>query len=217
MQKKKLIVIGIDGMDYELVKKFASDMPNINELIGGAQNARLTSVFPPDSLTAWASVYTGRNPAEHGQVSFGRHWKDESATSDSDPGDKWIQGQTFWDIAGKKELRTAVVLPYNIYPGWQVNGIMICRTKEFAKENFPLKYLPESANKKYDVDSRNLNMFHGYFSRKQRGDLVDKCRKRVIAEQDLSLKVFETENPDLFFTYFSSLDAIQHNFWDCCD
>jgi len=217
MQEKKLIVIGIDGMDYELVKKFASDMPNVNQLIDGAENARLTSVFPPDSLTAWTSLYTGLNPAEHGQVSFGKHWNSDPTPKEIETGDLAICGKTLWDKANRNGLKTAIVLPYNVYPGWQINGTMICRTNDFTSEDFPLKYFPESQSKKYKVNNQELNMFHGYYSRKQRGELVNKCIKRVIAEQDLTIQVLEGENWNLLFTYFSSLDAIQHNFWDCYD
>ena len=59
----KVIIIGIDSMDSILLNKFIEELPNFKQLKHECPNLYLKSVFPPDSDTAWASIYTGLNPA----------------------------------------------------------------------------------------------------------------------------------------------------------
>jgi len=67
---KKILIIGIDSMDSELVHKFIEDLPNIRRLMENSPNIKFEGVFPPDSPTSWASIYTGLNPAKHGVLLF---------------------------------------------------------------------------------------------------------------------------------------------------
>ena len=66
----KLLIIGIDSMDRELVSKYLDSLPNFRKIIEESPKIRSASVFPPDSDTAWASIYTGLNPTKHGIVEF---------------------------------------------------------------------------------------------------------------------------------------------------
>ena len=66
----RVIIIGIDGMDKELVAKFKENLPSISKIEDISPKIDLRSVFPPDSETAWASIYTGLNPARHGVLHF---------------------------------------------------------------------------------------------------------------------------------------------------
>ena len=68
--KQKLIVIGIDGLDANLIHQFRDDLPNFSKLSQKSPLTRMSSVFPPDSPTAWATIFTGLDPANHGIVSF---------------------------------------------------------------------------------------------------------------------------------------------------
>ena len=91
---KKVVVIGIDGMDSLLLSKFEKKMPNITKLKKRALDIKMKSVFPPDSPTAWTSIYTGLNPAKHGVITF------RDPLTPSIAGEylgHTISGKTFWD------------------------------------------------------------------------------------------------------------------------
>ena len=66
----KVLVLGIDALDCELLMKFADELPNITQLRNKAKQLKVLSTFPPDSDTAWATIATGLNPAQHGIVRF---------------------------------------------------------------------------------------------------------------------------------------------------
>ena len=69
---RKVIVLGIDGMDPHLLQKFVQQgkMPNAKKLMKmGGFSPLLTSV-PPQSPVAWANFITGMNPGGHGIFDF---------------------------------------------------------------------------------------------------------------------------------------------------
>jgi predicted AlkP superfamily phosphohydrolase/phosphomutase len=69
---KKLIVIGIDGMDPQLLEKFMGEgkMPNFAKLLQEGSFKRLTTSIPPQSPVAWSNVITGMNAGGHGIFDF---------------------------------------------------------------------------------------------------------------------------------------------------
>jgi len=68
----RVIVLGIDGGDYETVKELidAGRLPNLAKLAQEGTFAPLTSTISPESPTAWAALNTGRNPSETGVPGF---------------------------------------------------------------------------------------------------------------------------------------------------
>jgi len=210
----KLIVIGIDGMDSDLIGNFIDYMPNFRKVKMKAQRAEMKSVFPPDTTPAWASIYTGLNPASHGILNFVNIADKAGGYKPFEAKDEYLHGKTFWDIAGNHDKKVCIVLPSGIYPGWQVNGIMVCRTDS---GNRKLAAFPESILRKYECSSSDLNLVKGFISKKQLPELIEICRKRTLAEADLGIRLLQHEKWDLFFIYFSALDAIQHYFWSYCD
>ena len=67
---KKVIVLGVDGMDPEFVERHWSDLPNVSRLrsVGGFR--RLKTTTPPQSPVAWSTFITGLDPAGHGLFDF---------------------------------------------------------------------------------------------------------------------------------------------------
>lgn len=63
---KKIIVIGVDGMDPGFVEKHWADLPNLKRL----SFSRLATTTPPQSPVAWSTFITGLDPAEHGIFDF---------------------------------------------------------------------------------------------------------------------------------------------------
>jgi len=70
--RKKLIVLGVDGMDPQLLEKFIADgkMPNFAKLAGEGSFKKLTTSIPPQSPVAWSNVITGMNAGGHGIFDF---------------------------------------------------------------------------------------------------------------------------------------------------
>lgn len=215
--KNKLVIIGIDGMDSYLCEKFSSVMPNFNKIKQLSPQFRFKSIFPPDSTPAWATIYTGLNPAKHGIINFINPADKSGKVVRKEVSDEDFRGKTFWDIAGRAGKKSSIVLPFNIFPGWQVNGSMICRVNTVASADHQLSAFPDSLLGKYQPSSVNLNMLQEYFSLKDLPRLAEMCRKRTVDEGALALRMLRDEEWDLFFVYFSALDGIQHFFWNYFD
>ena len=69
---RKVIFIGIDGMDPKLTESMmdAGKLPNFARLRETGCYRRLETVNPPQSPVVWASIATGCNPGEHGVFDF---------------------------------------------------------------------------------------------------------------------------------------------------
>lgn len=68
----RLIILGIDGMDPQLLRQFMSDgkMPNFAKLAASGDFRQLTTSIPPQSPVAWSNLITGMNAGGHGIFDF---------------------------------------------------------------------------------------------------------------------------------------------------
>src|SRR5438105_1043028 len=68
----KVIVLGIDGMDPQLLKRFIQEgkMPNFAMLMQQGSFRELTTSVPPQSPVAWSNLITGMNAGGHGIFDF---------------------------------------------------------------------------------------------------------------------------------------------------
>jgi predicted AlkP superfamily phosphohydrolase/phosphomutase len=69
---RKMIILGIDGLDPDLLTKFMAEgkMPNFARLAEQGSFRRLTTSIPPQSPVAWSNLITGMNAGGHGIFDF---------------------------------------------------------------------------------------------------------------------------------------------------
>ena len=214
---RKVVMLGIDGLDSILVSRFIDSLPNFQRLMKDSPPVRLTSIFPPDSLPAWVSISTGLNPAEHGIINFINPADKTGKVILTEIDNRPIQGKTLWDIAGKAGNKVCVLFPHPIYPAYPVNGTMVCRSLKAVPKGFPIDTYPASISKKYSISPAELNLHQGFVSRRQFKGFIKSCRQRTLAEADLGLNMLKNEEWDLFFLLISSIDGVQHTFWSYYD
>jgi predicted AlkP superfamily phosphohydrolase/phosphomutase len=68
--KKRVIVLGIDGMDPQFVGKHWGDLPNLMRLRQEGDFRALGTTTPPQSPVAWSTFITGMDPGGHGIYDF---------------------------------------------------------------------------------------------------------------------------------------------------
>ncbi len=139
--KKKVIVLGIDGMDPNILKRMIADgkMPNFAEFARQGFFVPLGTSIPPQSPVAWSDFITGMDPGGHGIFDF-IHREPEtylpylSTSKTEDPkrtislGD-WViplsggkttllrRGKAFWQILEENGVPTTVIkIPANFPP-----------------------------------------------------------------------------------------------------
>jgi predicted AlkP superfamily phosphohydrolase/phosphomutase len=71
-KRASVIVLGLDGMDPRLVKRFVREgrMPNAKKLIEAGTFSPLGTSMPPQSPVAWSNFISGANPGVHGIFDF---------------------------------------------------------------------------------------------------------------------------------------------------
>jgi predicted AlkP superfamily phosphohydrolase/phosphomutase len=122
---KKVIVIGIDGMDPGLSARMMKEglLPNLEKLSAAGGFSELGTSIPPQSPVAWANFINGSGPGSHGIFDFiHRHPEEQCAPFSS--GAETVDGQTvlrrqgvpFWDYLDEAGVpSTFYDLPSN-YP-----------------------------------------------------------------------------------------------------
>ncbi len=69
---KKVIFLGLDGLDYGLTRQFMNEgkLPNLSRLADMGSFRSLRTTFPALSPVAWSTFATGVNPARHNMFDF---------------------------------------------------------------------------------------------------------------------------------------------------
>lgn len=221
---KKLLIIGIDSLDPELLVKYAEYLPNFIKLRDESPDIKLDSVFPVDSIPAWSSIYTGWNPGRHGIVKTFDIF--DADLADILRIDKSIfKGKTFWDYASKSGKKVCSLFPMLAFPPWEVNGIMVTKTLQERRVKGKSEWMVENETCSYPswvTDEYNIPQFMRGISGRHPGiknlrNWSDEGKKVLIDEAELGLRICKNQKWDLFFIYFSWLDIIQHRLWRFSD
>jgi predicted AlkP superfamily phosphohydrolase/phosphomutase len=208
----KVLIMGLDGMDSHLISKYKDYMPNTIKMITDGKQLKLKTVFPPDSDTSWASIYTGLNPAKHGVLQFIDALEKTHKYLSEEIDNTNIRGKTYWDIAGEHGKKVCILLPHIGYPVWSVNGIMIGRS---SKKEHIMAFPPEIAE---NNDLSNLNTIKKFPGRNKFTDEYINSHLQLVKDSmEFGLEMYQKGEWDIFFLYSSALDVVPHFFWNCCD
>ena len=120
-----MIVFGIDGMDLDVIKQYSEQLPNLVSMLRENGNPTLRSVFPADTTPAWSTIYTGKDPSEHGIINFVNVGAKENAYRPLEFDDDSFRGVAFWDVLNREGYSCAVLLPMNIKKGYDIDGLIL--------------------------------------------------------------------------------------------
>jgi predicted AlkP superfamily phosphohydrolase/phosphomutase len=67
---KKMIVLGVDGLDPDFLEAHWDSLPNLDRLRHAGGYRRLGTSIPPQSPVAWSNFITGMDPGGHGIFDF---------------------------------------------------------------------------------------------------------------------------------------------------
>ena len=139
--KKRVIVLGFDGMDYELTRKLIAEgrLPNLERLSREGTFRSLGTSVPPLSPVAWSNFITGMDAGGHGIFDFFHRdpktmipYLSTSRTEASEKNleiGKWQiplsggkvellrRGQPFWEVLEENGVETTIIrMPANFPP-----------------------------------------------------------------------------------------------------
>jgi len=97
--KERVLVIGLDGVPFRIIKNFIkmNVTPFLGELSGQGLMREMISCIPPVSSVAWTSMVTGVNPASTASTVYG---KKTDSYEIYFPNATHIKSPTLWDILG---------------------------------------------------------------------------------------------------------------------
>jgi predicted AlkP superfamily phosphohydrolase/phosphomutase len=206
--KKRVLVIGLDGAPYGLVRDLmaAGTLPNMERLAKTGAFGELTSVVPFVSPAAWASFMTGKEPAEHGvygfeKISVKKGRRDIFTSED-------VGGDTLWRILSADGRKVIVINVPLTYPPEDVNGVIVA---DFLAPQLTVK--PDALRagfeeKGYVIDEKP---FSDYGREEFLRNMYEKTDKRFEMARELM-----DANPDWEFliVVFTESDRIQHCMWE---
>lgn len=192
----KIVMLGISGLDADLLRVYGPSLPGIRRLMLESPFLECRSSFPPQPASAWSSVYTGLNPANHGIT--GILSSDESANgcSQQPSRQKLSRSETFWDVARRAGKRVCVVNPL-LADTALLND---AANRSSRSESFPLL-----------LDSALIS------SLRKPEEFCHILHERTSKQAASGLKMFDREPWDIFFLQLDALDHAQHMLWRYSD
>ncbi len=199
------MVIGIDGVPYELIKDFSEKgiMPNFRKLIEKYKYVKTQVPLPEISSVSWTSFMTGMNPGEHGIYGFMEiNNRNYSYRFPSFP---LLPVKTIWERIGERGKKSVIINLPNTYPVRKINGYLISGFVALDIENavYPrslLSFLKE-IDYKVDVDTALGRKDKKFFMK----ELYETLDKRLLLYEKL-----KKEKWDLFFFIITGTDRLHH-------
>lgn len=214
MKPKRLIIIGLDGVPFGMIKKLAKSgvMPNTARLIQDSFFSPMNSTLPEISCVAWSSIITGGNPAEHGIFGFldlRPHSFEITFPNFND-----LKMQPFWNCVNGKSV---IINVPATYPVRQMDGVHISGfvSIDINKSVYPSSLIPQlkSFNYRLDVDSQKAHISMDAFL----ADLDETLTARIKAIELL----WDYTDWKIFMPTFTGTDRLMHflfEAWEdeCC-
>ena len=110
-----VLVFGIDGATWDVIDPLieAGELPNLARLRDRALHGILESELPSSSPVVWSTIFTGKQPAQHGV----RDWTRSQSTH--------RRVKTLWDITSESGLVTHVNNVPSSWPPVPIHGRML--------------------------------------------------------------------------------------------
>lgn len=211
MTNPRVVIFGMDGAEPTIIKKLIDrgELPNIAKVISSGASGIMESTIPAISAPAWASFMTGVQPGKHGIFGFesriSRDYRPRLVTSSD------IRTPTVFDMLSQADKRVAAVNVVMSYPPKKLNGKLVAGflapmealVRDFT---YPPELAQELADRGYKVEPEVLI----YQSKRRYVDEVfDVMDKRA----EVAMEIFDEERWDCFMVVFTSVDRLQHRFW----
>jgi predicted AlkP superfamily phosphohydrolase/phosphomutase len=209
----RVIVIGLDGATFDLVKPWAEQghLPTFRRLMEEGSWGELQSTLPPMTGPAWSSFITGKNPGKHGIFDFmvrnpeGYDWITINAT--------FRKGRSFWSFLEEDGKKLVIFNVPVTYPPEPVKGAMVSGflTPPGAKDFI----FPSELQEKLE---REVGPFRPHYP----GEIYSLGREEKFVQEieqmtEGTIKtmrfLMEKEPWDVFVGVIQSPDLLQHCLW----
>lgn len=204
--RKRLVVLGLDGLPLSLARKLGQFLPNIGRLTNEATTVR--AELPELSPVNWTSFFTGKGPEDHETFGFSRINPDtyELSITSRDH----VACPTIFDRLDDKGLVSRIINLPNTYPAAPMRGMLIAGfvSHDLAKAVHPPFLAGKLAETEYklEADTNRGASDLNYLLKELRQTLASRLTALDILWPDLAW--------DLFIHVFTETDRLFHFFMD---
>lgn len=223
MSKNRIVIIGIDGGTFDIIRPLVEQgqLPHLASLLAGGVQSDLRSTVPPITAPAWTSFMTGTSPGKHGIFNFvgdthkTYHGRVFSAADSRSP--------SLWSLLGRAGKRLMLInIPFT-YPPEEVNGVMLSGMG--APEGSEAIAHPCSVYRElqakfggYKVDHHVGEVYRDPAKVRSRADdLIRSLHAMETKRTDAALHLLDSHDWDLFMIVYVITDRLQHLFWKFMD
>jgi predicted AlkP superfamily phosphohydrolase/phosphomutase len=210
----KLLLIGLDAADADLVERWTADgtLPNLSQIREGGTWGRLSSAAKYLTGSPWPTFYTGRPPSDHG-IYHDFQWRHERMEFAA-PAMDWLPVRPFWRaIDGDTQV---VVHDVPMTPGTEpFAGVEVTGWGSHDKLVPPDSYPPElldEIRRRYGESPIRTDEY----GRASMGHLRELHAELVsLTERSADLASWLLQRPwNLGMVVFGALHRGGHRFWD---
>ena len=208
-KKKRVFVIGLDGVPYSLLNDLVQEgiMPAISHLVASGHLHKMKASLPEISSVSWTNFMTGTNPGTHGIFGFTDLKKDSYELRF--PNFLDIKQETFWDKLGERGKKCIIINQPSTYPARKINGILISGfvAIDLSKAVYPHSYTTRLEQMGYQIDIDTLK------SREDSEFLWQELSTTLKARQ-AALESLWKEDWDYFEFVVTGTDRLHHFQWN---
>ena len=217
-QPTKVIVIGLDGATFDLIKPWATEgyLPTLSQLLAEGAHGPLRSTMPPMTAPAWTSFATGVNPGKHRLYDWIAREPDSYRFTPVTARDS--TATPIYTVLSENGRRVCALNVPMTYPAIPVNGVMLSGMPAPSLENsisFPASLLHEI------VEAVGDYMLYPDPGQAYSDSGVDAFLKRLYRCTELRGQAFDylrqREDWDFAMMVFNGTDTVSHAMWKYMD
>lgn len=204
----RLVVIGLDGADWSLIKKFSEEgsLPNFTKLMEDGEYGDLISVQPPITIPAWMCMFTGNSPVDFDAYRLGNLPVDSYdmglALSDSFYGEVWedVEDSFIIGVPGTFPAKDSVATIVSGIESPDTDSTGFCNDEGFLERYSDIL-------KDYKIDAEKQHI-----PGKERRN-YDELVGMMDSRHELFMNVLKNEDWNLLINVFMATDRAQHHMY----